>query len=172
MKKNIFLIGFMGTGKTTVSRQLGSILKFLEVDLDQEIELRKQMKISEIFKCYGEEYFRETETDLIREFENKSGYVVSCGGGAVLRRENVASMKKNGIIVLLTATPETVYERVRHGKDRPILNGNMNVEYITELMERRDACYRAAADVTVITDEREPLDIAEEIAEKIICFSE
>ena len=168
MKENIFLIGFMGTGKTTVSRQLGSMLKFLEIDLDQEIELRKQMKISEIFESYGEEYFREIETNLVQEFENKSGYVVSCGGGAVLRQENVESMKKNGTIVLLAATPETVYERVRYGNNRPILNGNMNVEYITELMERRDSFYRAAADITVVTDGRDPEDIAKEIKETII----
>ena len=167
MKHNIFLIGFMGTGKTTVSRRLSGLLGYQEIDLDQEIEERQNRKISEIFELEGEEYFRNLETSLVREFETREGYVVSCGGGAVLRQENVDSMKKNGHIVLLTAEPETVYERVRYGKNRPLLNGNMNVEYIASLMERRRACYQAAADMAVATDGKTPEKIAEEIVHGI-----
>lgn len=167
MKENIFLIGFMGTGKTTVSRRLSGLLGYREIDLDQEIEERQNRKISEIFAAEGEEYFRNLETSLVREFETGEGYVVSCGGGAVLRQENVDSMKKNGRIVLLTAEPETVYARVRYGKNRPLLNGNMNVEYIASLMERRRACYEAAADIVIATDEKTPEKIAEEIVHGI-----
>lgn len=163
MTANIFLIGFMGTGKTTVSKQLGSLLGLQEIDLDREIERREQRKISEIFSSQGEEYFRTLETRLIREFEEKPGYVISCGGGAVLRQENVESMKKNGMIVLLTAEPETVYERVRYGRNRPLLNGHMNVAYIAELMAKRESFYRAAADAAVATDKKKPGAIAEEI---------
>ena len=170
MDKNIFLIGFMGTGKSTVSRRLGSMLKFSEKDLDQEIEAIEKRKISEIFETDGEAYFRDEETALICEFEKKPGYVVSCGGGAVLRRENVESMKRSGTIVLLTAEPKTVYERVRYGNDRPLLKGKMNVEYIAELMERRRTLYQEAADITVRTDEKSPENIAKEIIEKIIDF--
>lgn len=163
MEGNIFLTGFMGTGKSTVSRQLGNILKYLEIDMDAEIEHRQNMKISEIFATYGEEYFRNLETSLIEEFRQKEGFILSCGGGAVLRPENVAYMKENGIVVLLTAEPETIYNRVCHSKNRPLLKGNMNVEYITEMMERRKDFYEKAADITVATDDKSPREIAEEI---------
>lgn len=79
------------------------------------------------------------ETQLVKDISEKDGVIVSCGGGAVLREENVSFMKENGRIVLLSATPETIYERVRYSKDRPILNGHMNVEYIRELMENAAA---------------------------------
>ena len=101
----------------------------------------------------------------MQEFETKEGFVVSCGGGAVLRQENVDSMKKKGHVVLLLAEPETVYKRVRYGKNRPLLNGNMNVEYIAALMEKREELYRRAADIAVVTDGRTPEEIAGEIAE-------
>lgn len=167
MQKNIFLIGFMGTGKSTVSRQLGRRLKFLEIDMDQEIETRQGKKISEIFKTEGEEYFRSLETGMIRELAQRTGYVISCGGGAVLRAENVESMKESGIVVLLLAEPETVYERVRNRRNRPLLNGNMNVEYIAGLMAKRETAYRSAADISVVTDHRTPEDIAEEIVRQV-----
>lgn len=167
MTGNLFLIGFMGTGKTTVSRQLGRLLGYQELDMDQEIERREGRKISEIFAGEGENYFRALETTLIGEFEHKSGYLVSCGGGVALREENVIGMKKNGLVVLLLAQPETVYERVRHSTNRPLLNGNMNMSYIRELMEKREPFYRAAADITVDTDGKEPREIADEIRKAV-----
>ena len=167
MAENIFLIGFMGTGKTTVSRQLSNILKFVELDMDAEIEHRQNRKISEIFADDGEEYFRDLETKLLEEFRTKDGFIVSCGGGAVLRQENVNHMKEGGITVLLTGEPQTIYERVRHSKNRPLLNNHMNVEYISELKEKRRTAYENAADVCVSTDDKTPEEIAKEIVEKI-----
>lgn len=166
MAENIFLIGFMGTGKTTVSKELSELVQLQEIDLDAEIEKREAMKIKDIFEKYGEEHFRKLEHEVIREFEEKSGYVVSCGGGAVLRQENVDSMKKNGVVVLLTAKPETIFQRVRYGENRPLLNGNMNVEYITNLLQARESYYQGAADVVIETDDKSPKKIAEEIMEK------
>ncbi|MCI8893327.1 MAG: shikimate kinase [Lachnospiraceae bacterium] len=164
---NIFLIGYMGTGKTTVSRQLGRRMKRLEVDLDLEIETRTGRTIPDIFEKEGEAYFRRLETKVIREYENKQGYVVSCGGGAPLLAENVESMRKGGVIVLLTASAHTVYQRVQGSKSRPLLNRNMKEEYIREMMEAREPYYRRAAQITVATDDKSPEELAAMIAEAV-----
>lgn len=163
MKKHIYLIGFMGTGKSTVSKALHKLLSFREIDMDARIEEEQQMKISDIFAQYGEAYFRDLETACFATIAKEDAGIISCGGGAVLRQENVACMKKNGTIVLLTATPETVYSRVKHSTNRPILNGNMNVEYISQLMEKRQNAYASAYDIAVATDGKDPMAIAREI---------
>ena len=165
MKKeqNIFLIGFMGAGKSTIARKLQKKLGSERVEMDEMIVEEQGMPISEIFEKYGEEHFRDIETELLERLQQKNGVIVSCGGGAVLRDQNTERMKKNGCVVLLTATPETIFERVRHSTDRPVLNGNMNVEYISGLMEKRRARYEAVADITVATDGKNADQICEEI---------
>ncbi len=165
--KHIFLIGFMGTGKSTVSKRLKKLMNAEEIDMDAAIVKENGMTINDMFAQFGEEYFREKETDMLLKISTMEPKIVSCGGGCVLREENVKIMKACGTIVLLTATPETILERVRHGKSRPILNGNMNVEFISNLMEKRRAAYEGAAMVTVSTDKKWPEDIAREILEKI-----
>lgn len=163
MKKHIYLIGFMGTGKSTVSKALHSVLSWNEIDMDARIEEEQQMKIFDIFAAHGEAFFRDLETACFGEIAKEEAGIISCGGGAVLRRENVELMKQSGSIVLLTATPETVYSRVKHSTNRPILNGNMNVAYISQLMEKRREAYESACDITVSTDDKEPMEIAKEI---------
>ena len=133
---NIVLIGFMGAGKSTIAKVLKEKLNVPLCEMDEMIAEQQKMAISDIFAQYGETHFRDLETQLVKDISEKDGVIVSCGGGAVLREENVSFMKENGRIVLLSATPETIYERVRYSKDRPILNGHMNVEYIRELMEK------------------------------------
>lgn len=161
--KNIYLIGFMGVGKSTIARGLQAALKTEIIEMDVLIEQRQGMPITQIFETKGEEYFRTLETQLLEEIRLKEGVIVSCGGGVPMRPENVSLMKKGGVVVLLTATSETVYNRVKDGHDRPILNGNMNVEYIAALQEKRRACYEAAADITVATDGKKAGEICEEI---------
>lgn len=161
--KNIFLIGFMGSGKSTVAMRLAEELNIPQVEMDEQIVEEQGMPITEIFEKYGEEHFRDIETDLIRRLQEQEGVVVSCGGGAVLREENRTMMKASGKIVWLTAEPETILERVKHSTNRPILNGNMNVEYITTLMEKRRVCYEAAADVLIATDGKSKEEICQEI---------
>ena len=94
--------------------------------------------------------------------------MISCGGGVALREENVAEMKKNGRVVLLTASPETIYERVKDSNDRPLLNGNKNVEFIADLMEKRREKYEAAADVVIRTDHKTVLQSCEELITKLM----
>lgn len=164
MKKNIVLIGFMGTGKTTVSRKLSEMLDIKEIDVDAYIVEREQKSINDIFKEQGEEGFRDIETASLDEIKNEKG-IISCGGGAVLRDKNVEILKTNGKIVLLTATPQTIYERVKDDDSRPLLKGNMNVDHIKMLMDRRKDRYIEVADVVIETDNKDVDEIAAEIIE-------
>lgn len=163
-EKNIFLIGFMGSGKSTIAKLLANDTNRELIEMDETIEKEAGCTINELFEKHGESYFRDLESALVKRIADKGGAVVSCGGGAVLREENVANMKKNGKIIYLSATPETIYERVRHSTNRPLLNGNMNVEYIRELMDKRLAIYENAADVIVDVNQKGKSEIVEEIA--------
>lgn len=161
--QNIFLIGFMGTGKSTVADYLGEHFDMQVLEMDETISDRENMSITDIFEKKGEEYFRNLETSLLKEVGVNGNTVVSCGGGTPMREENVEEMKKNGKIVLLTATPETIYNRVKNSHNRPLLENNMNVEYISELLGKRQEKYQAAADIVVETDEKSKDIIANEI---------
>ena len=161
--KNLFLIGFMGCGKSTMSRLLSEATGRELVEMDETIEKEAGMSINEIFETHGETHFRDLESALISRITQKGGAIVSCGGGAILRSENVQSMKKNGKIIYLSATPETIYERVRYSTNRPLLAGNMNVEYIASLMNQRLPRYMEAADITISVDEKEKSQILEEL---------
>ena len=125
------------------------------------------MSISDIFETYGEEYFRELETNLLIEMQSRSNVVVSCGGGVPMRERNVVEMKKNGRVVLLTAKPETILERVKDNHDRPLLENNKNVSFIADLLEKRRAKYEAAADIVVETDGKSELEICEELIHRL-----
>lgn len=164
---NIVLIGFMGTGKTTISRRLSKLYGMKSVDVDRLIAEREGLSISEIFELHGEEYFRVLETKLLEELESRHNTVVSCGGGAALRAQNVAAMKRIGRIVLLDASPETVLERVKRNDNRPLLRGRKTIEGISELMNERMPRYEAAADIIIQTDGKSLDDICHEIRKKI-----
>ena len=151
--KNLYLIGFMGDGKSTIARALAKKCPSKRIEMDQLIEEQQGMAITDIFAAHGENYFRDLETELLRSFSESTGYVVSCGGGSVLRDENAALKKENGCIVFLRAPP--------------ILNGNMNVEYIRELMEKRRPRYEAVADICVDTDGKDVENISEEILKAV-----
>ena len=164
---NIVLIGFMGAGKTTVSDYLSTMFDMDIIEMDQEITDREEMSIPDIFATYGEEYFRDLETNLLVELQDRKNVIISCGGGTALRENNVAEMKKNGRVVLLTASPETIYERVKDSDDRPVLKGRKNVDGIAELMEQRREKYEAAADIVVQTDHKTVLQVCEELVQRL-----
>ena len=167
---NIVLIGFMGAGKSTIAGELKDKLEMDRVEMDQMIVEKQGMSISEIFDEYGEAYFRNLESNTLIELQKRKQTIVSCGGGVVMREENTDHMKKNGRVVLLTAKPETIYERVKDSDERPILNNNMNVEFISGLMDKRKDRYEAVADITVATDGKNVTQICEEIISKLIAL--
>ncbi|MEF9945749.1 MAG: shikimate kinase [Lachnospiraceae bacterium] len=164
---NIVLIGFMGTGKSAVAHYLHKTYGMDVIEMDQLIEQQEGISIPEMFHTYGEEYFRNLETRVLTELQEQNNYVISCGGGAVLREENIKAMKKNGRVVLLVAEPSTILERVKGTNHRPLLEGKQNIAFITKFMEQRFESYEAAADVVIHTDGKNVRDIGEELIAKL-----
>lgn len=167
LQKHIFLIGFMGVGKTSTSRVLAKKLKVKETDTDAMIVEKEQRSIPEIFETSGETYFRQEETGILDFLAQQEPCIVSCGGGMAMREENVLKMKDSGTVFFLQATPETIYSHVKDSTQRPLLNGNMNVSYIRQLMEEREPKYKAAADICIKTDGLTPEQVADRIAEAL-----
>lgn len=164
---NIVLIGFMGAGKSTISEFLKTAFAMDVIEMDQIIAEREGMSISDIFEVYGEQYFRDLETNLLIEMQSRTNVVISCGGGTPMRECNVAEMKKNGRVVLLTAKPETILDRVKDSHDRPLIENNKTVSFIAELMEKRREKYEAAADIVIETDGKDELQICEELIHRL-----
>jgi len=165
--KNILLIGFMGAGKSTVSAKLSEVLAMEIMEMDAHIQKKEGMTIKEIFAANGEEYFRNCESNTLIELRERKHMVVSCGGGVPLREKNVELMKNSGYVVWLTATPETIFNRVKDSTERPLLNGNMNVPFIQNLMKSRKEKYETAADITIDTTGKEIQEICEELLQKL-----
>jgi shikimate kinase len=149
---NIVLTGFMCTGKTSVGKLLAEKLGYQFVDTDDLIEQRVGMKISEIFAVYGEPYFRDVETEVVKEVAKKDKFVISTGGGVVLRKVNMDELRKNGIIVNLTAKPETIYNRLKNQPGvRPLLNKPDPMNEIIKLLLQREEYYKNC-DLRIETD--------------------
>ena len=164
---NVVLIGFMGAGKSTIAELLRTGWGMERIEMDALIEEREGMRISKIFETKGEPYFIDLETELLIELQARSNAVISCGGGVPMRERNVAEMKKNGRVVLLTAHPETILERVKDNHDRPLIENNKTVEGISALMEARRERYMAAADLVIETDRKTGEEICRELVEKL-----
>ena len=162
--KNIYLTGFMGTGKTAVGKELAFLTGMELIDMDDAIEAEQKERIPEIFKKRGEEAFRNMETELLARLAQRGGLIVSCGGGVPVRNRNVEIMKKSGVVLLLYADARTIYERVRNS-DRPMLADDMSIGRIEELMEKRRGSYEAAADAAIDTSAGTPMELAKKAAE-------
>lgn len=160
---NLVLVGFMGCGKSTISQALKERHQMKLIEMDEEIVRREGQSIPEIFEKKGEEYFRNLETKLLIELQNDTNTIISCGGGVPMREQNVKEMKKNGKVLLLTARPETILERVKDDDNRPLLKGRKNVEAIAALMEARREKYEACADYILATDNKSAEEICLEI---------
>ena len=162
---NIVLVGFMGTGKSTVAKKISGDLKMEYVDTDSLIESKEGRSINDIFSENGEDYFRTVEREVIKEVSAKTGCVIDAGGGVVLNANNMRDLKSGGIIFCLTATAGSIYERTRGHGHRPLLNVEDPVGRINELLKKREKFYMAA-DHQISTDDRTAADVAGEI-EKI-----
>ena len=164
---NLVLIGFMGAGKSTVSDYFHTRYGMDVIEMDEIIARREGMSITDIFNKYGEEYFRDCETNLLIEMQSRKNVIISCGGGVPMRDRNVAEMKRNGRVILLTADPETILQRLKDDHSRPILENNKNIDFVQGLMDRRRAKYEAAADIIVHTDSKNVQEICDEIISKL-----
>jgi shikimate kinase len=147
--KNVYLVGLMGSGKTTIGRSLAKRLGFGFIDSDREIEARTGVSIPTIFEIEGEDGFRKREAQVIAEVSRQSGVVVATGGGAVLRPENRENLRSHGFVVYLNVPPQTLWERTRHDRNRPLLQVADPLLKLKELFDQRDALYREVADLIV-----------------------
>jgi shikimate kinase len=164
---NVYLVGMMGAGKTTVGRLLARRLKLRVIDADQELERRCGVKVPLIFDIEGEAGFRAREAQLLAELTALDGVVLGTGGGAVLAEENRRSLAERGTVVYLRATPEDLYERVKHDRNRPLLATDDPLARLRELHAQRDPLYRGIADLVVDTGRQTVLALARELIEKL-----
>lgn len=167
MKKNIVLIGFMGTGKSSVGFKLAMKLKKEFIDMDREIETVSGMTVTELFRRYGELRFRSEESLMAKKLSLREDLVIATGGGLVLLPENIEALRQNGIIVLLEAKAEDIHARVSRKKGtRPLLKGAFSVEDIQKLLDERKPYYDCA-DIRVNTSNKDLDTVIEEILHKL-----
>lgn len=165
--KKVFLIGFMGTGKTTVANALANNYGLKKIDLDAYIESKEHMSIADMFASQSESYFRDKETKYLRNVLKMNYQVISLGGGIILRNENIEMIKEKGVIVLLTASPETIAKRLENDITRPLLGENMDLDCIKDLMKSRNEMYHEVADMIIDTDNKTVDAICKEIVETL-----
>lgn len=163
IRQNLYLTGFMGCGKSTVARAFHALYGMPVVEMDERIEKEAGMPIPEIFRQKGEEAFRQMETELLDSLQSEKGAVVSCGGGVVLRPENVERMKRSGTVIWLKASPEVILERVSRNDNRPVLKGKKTLPDIQALLEERRPAYESAASLVIDTDGKSARAICREI---------
>lgn len=170
MKSNIVLIGFMGTGKSTVGKILAEKLHKDFIEMDDFISQKANKTIPEIFAQDGEIKFRELEMCISKELSEKKNVIISAGGGLILNKLNIDYLKKKSIIVLLQANPAEIFKRIsKDGKEkRPLLDNNDPVKEIKSLLDYRQYYYNNAAEITISTNNKDPDQIALEIIGKLM----
>lgn len=160
--KNVFLTGFMGTGKSSVGKILAERLGCQFIDLDALIVAEAGMSIKEIFAAQGEPYFRALEADMVRRLVSEKGAVVSTGGGVVIDPENRRRMRAHGVVVNLTATAQAIRERLAADNERPLLQDDNSLEKIVSMLAEREPFYRDA-DIRIDTTGKGVDDIVSQI---------
>ena len=167
----VALAGFMGTGKSRIGWELSRRLGLNFIDTDRVIERVSCLRIPDLFELYGEAVFREYESEVVRRSLRLEDVVISTGGGTVMRSENREMLLSRGPVIVLSASPETIYKRTRRHK-RPLLEIGNPVERIRELTDARAAAYDAAASLKVSTDGRQSAEVVEEIVERLWAWRE
>lgn len=163
MAKNIVLIGFMGTGKSSTGYRIAQKMKREFIDTDREIERVTGMSISQLFRIHGEIRFRSEEELLAQKLRNKTNLVIATGGGIILNENNLLSLQENGTLICLDASPEDIFARVSRKKGiRPLLRNNFSVEGISKLLKERESLY-SYADFRVDTSGRDINAVVEDI---------
>ncbi|MBU0709186.1 MAG: shikimate kinase [Candidatus Omnitrophica bacterium] len=160
---NIYLVGFMGTGKSAVGRGLAKIKQWRFVDLDELIELREKKPISDIFAKDGEPHFRGLEKRVLKEVAASKNLVIACGGGIVIDKDNIKIMKDNGVVICLNASAEVILERTSGHIHRPLLNVADPKKQIESLLKSR-AAYYAQADKSIETSKLSVKEIINKIS--------
>lgn len=164
---NLFLIGYRGSGKTTVAEQLGVLLEWPWVDADEELERRAGKSIQQIFSESGEGAFRDLESAIVAELAQRNNHVIALGGGAVLREQNLTALQGRGKMIFLRAKAETLHERIiadpTTDARRPNLTSSGGLEEIRELLAARTPIYERCAGLTIDTDGLSPAEIARDI---------
>ena len=164
---NIYLIGMMGSGKSTVGKILAKKMDLPFMDLDHYIEVKSNKSISEIFKNDGEPHFRELESDALFHIE-KSEVLVACGGGIVLNKTNRDKLRSTGKVVLLKASIPEIANRLKDAIDRPLLQENERIQELTKIWSERKDYYKETAHIILNTDGQSPNDISEDIFKQVL----
>lgn len=164
---NIFLVGPMGAGKSTIGRQLAESLGLQFQDSDHEIQRRTGVDIPTIFEFEGEAGFRQRERQVIDELTQQDGIVLATGGGAVLRADNRQDLTARGVVIYLYCSPEQQYARTARDRNRPLLDTPDPMARLRELMEERDPLYRQVADLVVSTEKRGTASVVKEIRRRL-----
>jgi shikimate kinase len=165
--QNIFLIGMMGSWKSTVGKKLATALILKFIDTDDEIEESTEQTIADIFDERGESQFREMESAYFMEKSKQSGYVISTGGGIVLTEMNRFVLKNNGISIFLMASPETLSHRIKNTDMRPLLHEDNQLMELSKIWKDRKELYEASAHLTIETDSLNPEQVLEIIIKKL-----
>ncbi|NKB78179.1 MAG: shikimate kinase [Gammaproteobacteria bacterium] len=163
MQGNIYLIGLMGAGKTTVGRKLSNVMRLDFLDTDQLLESKTGVAISHIFEVEGEPGFRDRESSVLSEVAESTGSVISTGGGIILREENRMLMQESGVVVYLRASLGLLWGRLKGCRKRPLLQSGNPKEKIRILLEERDSIYTKSADIVVDVNSESAVKMAKKI---------
>jgi shikimate kinase len=170
---NIVLIGYRGTGKSSVGKLLSAILNMELVEMDRLIVKKAKLSIPQIVERFGWDKFRDLESEVVSDISQKDNCVIDTGGGIILREENVEHLKANGLIFWLKANKETIINRIEDGGERPSLTGTKSfLEEVEEVLKAREPLYQSAADWVIETDERSIEEVSRDIINTLIRVDE